>query len=173
MWFQKEPFGCGVKSNLRVRKGEEGWEEGESQTKWKEGEHYKQTKMIFVSRPEVEEREDAAFKRYGGCGVSRTWCVIRGDCERSEGSCLSCEILLCTVGSLVHWDLKYQSSSRNSGRKMNFLLVIVSLRCPWVVRAVGSCIDGFDALRTNLGAQTLELEGGKRYQMGWTCEKRI
>lgn len=35
-----------------------------------------------------------------------------------------------------------------------------------MVRAVGSCIDGFDALRTNLGAETLELEGGKRYQMG-------
>ena len=71
-----------MKSNLRVRKGEEGWEEGESQTTWKEGEHYKQTKTIFVSRPEVEEREDAGLKRYEGCGVSRTWCVIRGDSER-------------------------------------------------------------------------------------------
>lgn len=38
--------------------------------------------MIFVSRPEVEEREDPGFKRYEGRGVSRTWCVIRGDCER-------------------------------------------------------------------------------------------
>lgn len=55
---------------------------GRVRQKWKEGEHYKQTKMIFVSRPEVEEREDPGFKRYEGRGVSRTWRVISGDCER-------------------------------------------------------------------------------------------
>lgn len=45
---------------------------------------------------------------------------------------------------------------------MNFLLVIVNLKCLWVIWAVGSCTEGFDALRTNLRVETLELEGGKR-----------
>lgn len=70
-WFQKELFSCGMKTTWGWVRGEEGLRKGRVRQKWKEGEHYKQTKWsLFLDS--VEEREDPGFKRYEGRGCPGT-----------------------------------------------------------------------------------------------------
>lgn len=54
-----------------------------------------------------------------------------------------------------------------SGRKMNFFLVVLSLRCPWDVWAAESCIDVFGAQGAGLGVETLELEPQEVKEIKW------